>query len=157
MGSDDKLLPNAIEIYSDYLNNNYDLITANIIFREKIKTIKGGPLWLHGPQNVIVSHSIGCVINKKLHNKFGLYSIDLPIAADTFFLLKAIKGKSKVFFCNQVVGIYGSQGVSNKKYYRMTYEHMLAHYKTGSNLFLQIILMIIKQLIFIFKYKILAK
>jgi len=152
VGSDDVLFDNAVDIYINNINENIDIITANIIFKEKIQSLKKGPIWLHGPQNLIVGHTIACLINKKLHDIYGYYTLDLIVAADTYFLLKIIRGSCKIRYCKDIVGKIGAEGISNKRYFKMTYEHMLAQIRTGSNVFIQLNLMIIKQIYFFVRY-----
>ena len=150
--SDDVLYDNAVSTYIANIKNDVDILATNVIFNNKIKYKKKGPLWLVGPQNKIVAHSIGCLIKKQLHFEFGYYVLDLKIAADTLFLLKVLKSNSKIHFCDKIVGEYGKHGISNINYSRMAYEHMLAHYRAGSNLLLQAFIMIAKQAYFIFKF-----
>ena len=157
IGSDDILYPNAVETYLSNLKENIDILTANYVFKNKTITLNKGPLWLYGPKNYITGHSLGCVIKKKLHDQYGLYSLDFKIAADTFFLLKAIRGNSKIHYCDKKIGIFGSYGISNQNYYNSSFEHMIAHYKSGSNIFLQFILFIFKQIYFLFRHLIFNK
>ena len=126
-------------------------------FNKKLNSIKKGPIWLVGPKNYITGHSLGSLIKKNLHNKFGLYSLDLKIASDTLFLLKVIRGGSNIIHCNKEIGIFGENGISNQKYFRASYEHMLAHYKSGSNIFLQLMLFTIIQIYLFVRYYILSK
>ena len=157
VGSDDILYPNAVATYLYNLDDSIDILTANYLYKNNIISLTKGPDWLYGPRNKITGHSLGSLIKKNLHDIYGLYSLDLRVASDTIFLLKVIKAGSHIKHCNKSIGIFGQNGVSNESYFKTSYEHMIAHYKAGSNLFLQIILFIFKQIFFILKYYLLTK
>jgi glycosyltransferase len=47
-GADDVFYPNAIEDYKKYIDNNVDMITANIKINQKTSFLDGRPSWLVG-------------------------------------------------------------------------------------------------------------
>lgn len=138
LGADDVLYEDAVEIYSSYLNDGYDILTANIHAGNGVLTPTGKRPWLHGQSCYISGHAVGSVYRKSLHEKFGFYSKKYPIAADQFFVLSAIKGGSRIKFIDQFAGRFGTGGVSGTDFLGSYSEYHRVHIHLGSSKFLQI-------------------
>jgi glycosyltransferase len=142
LGADDVLYEGAVEIYSSYLNDDYDIVTANIHAGNGVLTPTGKRPWLHGQSCYISGHAVGSVYRKSLHEKFGYYSKKYPIAADQFFVLSAIKGGSKVKSIDKLVGEFSTQGLSGTDLLGSYFEFHRVQIALGESKLLQIILLI---------------
>jgi glycosyltransferase involved in cell wall biosynthesis len=98
VGADDRLDPLAIANYKQAAaSSQADLISA-YIYSEKNAVIKptGGAIWHHGVQAFTTTQSVGILIKRNLHERYGYYSHDYPIAADAAFILKVQRGGGKI-------------------------------------------------------------
>ena len=118
LGADDYLHPDAIKNFRKNLtisdNKNYDFVSASIMANGKIIRAKSGLGWLYGLGGETSGHSVGLLINKKLHENYGLYSKKYPICADQKFVLSAVKGGVSINRPNFVSGVYGTTGFSSE-------------------------------------------
>ena len=118
LGADDYLHPDAIKNFRKNLtisdNKNYDFVSASIMANGKIIRAKSGLGWLYGLGGETSGHSVGLLINKDLHEKYGLYSNKYPICADQKFVLSAVKGGVSINRPNFVSGVYGTTGFSSE-------------------------------------------
>jgi len=98
--------------------------------------------WLKGMHGVGSSHSVGTIIRKELHKKYGLYSKNYPIVADQLFIKKCILGNVCVRRVNRLFGTYSLNGfsASNKLGYQLDYFKM--QIESGENFSLQFIIFI---------------
>lgn len=140
LGADDKLFASALEIYSKYIEKNNDIVTANIMNNNRIIRPNIGPVWRSGMFHWISQHSVGTLIRKDLHNKYGYYSSKFPIAADQLFIkICAING-ARFLRVNQVVGDFGANGLSSTDKIGGLSEYYRIQLMTGENRFIQTIL-----------------
>lgn len=115
LGADDLIYPNTIEMFkAEAMKSQADLITAGIIKNENISFGKLGKSWLHGMFAYVSGHSVGTLIRKNLHTRFGEYSRRFPVAADMFFL-KTVCKSSDTSLCHAsfIAGVHGTTGLSN--------------------------------------------
>jgi len=138
MGADDVLYEDAVKIYSSYLNDGYDILTANIHAGNGILMPTGKRPWLHGHSSYISGHAVGSVFRKSLHEKFGYYSKKYPIAADQFFVLSVAKAGGNIKSINEVVGRFFTGGVSGTDFLGSYSEYHRVQIHLGSSKFLQI-------------------
>jgi glycosyltransferase involved in cell wall biosynthesis len=120
VGADDILNPMAVELYTQFAKNSYaDIISANVqTTNNEILWSGRGQVWRFGHLAYVSQHAIGSLIKTSIHSVVGDYSKFYPIAADRFFLRKAIeKHKCTVVSANFVAGIYSCQGISSTKCY----------------------------------------
>jgi glycosyltransferase involved in cell wall biosynthesis len=90
MGADDRLYPDAIAQYRHYAcQSKADIITALIMRDGKIERRKPCRPWLYAHHAYVSEHSVGSLIRKSLHQKFGFYSKRYSVGADLLFLKKA--------------------------------------------------------------------
>jgi len=90
---------------------------------------------LSGPQGVFPSHTGGVIINRYLHEKYGLYSSDYKVLSDGYFISKCLLDKKIKFgllgenFC-----MVGDVGFSKKKEFLSEYEGLQIRIKFGQSL-----------------------
>lgn len=114
VGSDDRLAPQAIQQYRDALTaSGADIISACIKIGGSIIRPGRGTPWLYGQAGYVSGHSVGSLIRRNLHSRFGYYSRRFPIAADQYFLKKAIQGGASLAARDFVAGEYSLQGLSS--------------------------------------------
>ncbi|UYF78791.1 glycosyltransferase [Acinetobacter ursingii] len=112
-GADDILYPNAVKDYKAALEAHIGIVTANIIIMNKVIKPNRGPSWRSGMFHWISQHSVGVLIKKSLHDIYGYYSKQYPIAADQLFIKNVCKNKVKCKKINSLVGEFGTNGTSS--------------------------------------------
>ena len=113
VGSDDVLDPGAIERYQQAADaTRADIISAPVwadgrlmVPRRTLSCLRSGPPLVSG-------HSVGALIRKDLHRELGAYSRQYPIAADTLFLLRALRAGKRFSYIDQPAGTFGTGGAS---------------------------------------------
>jgi glycosyltransferase involved in cell wall biosynthesis len=114
LGADDRPAPQAIEQYRNAIDDcGADIISACIRVGEVTIRPGRGAGWLYGQAGYVSGHSVGTLIRKGLHSKFGYYSRRFPIAADQYFLKRAIGGGASVAVRDFVAGEYSLLGLSS--------------------------------------------
>ena len=114
-GADDQLYPNAIADFRlAALNTNADIISAVVQTTEGLVRPFPKMSWLRGHSAYISHHSVGALIRRSLHERFGFYSHRFPIAADQFFIIKVCR-EQDVLVKNEefVSGCYAISGISS--------------------------------------------
>lgn len=152
-GADDFFYTTAIEIYRKEIvaKPNADIISANVYVGDVLVKPRGN-IWRYGMKSCIAAHSIGTLINKKMHYKIGFYSRSYPIAADELFILMAAKGKYIFSYINAVVGFHSVTGVSSTNVLGSLLESFRVKLQVGENKYLQLFLLFLKLLKNIRKY-----
>ena len=143
-GADDVFYPNAIEDYKKCIDNNVDMITANIKINQKTSFLDGRPSWLVGQYHWVTSHALGLLIRKNLHNKFGYYSRKFPIAADQLFIKQCCQNGARVKYIDFLAGEFGTSGVSSEDKIGTCTEFFRVQLFTEKNKWLQYILFFLK-------------
>ncbi len=127
-GSDDVFELNFISNVNLYLKSgNYEIIFGSVkMGSDAVCKPEVGMGWLKGMHGVGSCHSVGTVINIKLHIKFGLYSKMYPVVADQYFIKKCIYGGAKILRVNECFGTYAMDGFSstNKIQYQLDFFKM---------------------------------
>lgn len=140
LGADDKLFESALEIYSKNIRNNIDIISANILNNNRIISPNIGPAWRSGMFHWISQHSVGTLIRKALHDQYGYYSSKFPIAADQLFIKSCAINRARFLSVNDIVGEFGSNGVSSTDKIGGLSEFYRIQIMTGENILIQTIL-----------------
>lgn len=144
VGADDILHHNAIELfYCSIENNNPDLVSA------LVRTGTGSLIspekkwkWFYSQRAYIGAHAVGTLIKKSLHERFGFYSKDFPIAADQFFIKKACDSGAKIVYADFVAGVFSTSGVSSLDRVGLLTESFRVQLRTGECKFLQLCLLV---------------
>lgn len=115
IGADDVYSDNFVSrVYELLEHSNYDLIFG-AYYNDANKLIlpRKGMGWIYGMNGVGSSHSVGTVIKKSLHQRFGYYSKFFPIVADQFFIKKCIFKSTSIFRDKIAYGKYSQSGFSS--------------------------------------------
>ncbi|WP_412473942.1 glycosyltransferase [Halobacteriovorax sp. YZS-1-1] len=141
VGSDDILAPEAVKVFKEaILSKPVDIVVANISMGANKITPKNLPSWYCGQFAYISGHSVGTLIKKDLHSKYGLYSKKYPIAADQLFILKACMDGVEIQYINKIVGEFGDMGVSSVDTLGMMTEYLRVQIEVGHNKTIQLLL-----------------
>lgn len=146
VGSDDILDIDAVKNYKKSIyKTRADIISAQVICNgQKIKNARPKWLWRHGAAALISSHSVGTVINKRLHEKIGYYNTKLRIYSDSHFILKSKINGCTFYQTPIVAGIFSTDGLSNKDLLSAYTEQFIVQMNTGSNFFIQLIMLFLR-------------
>jgi glycosyltransferase involved in cell wall biosynthesis len=145
IGADDFFFPNAIaDFRRAAFHSDADIVAAGVLMQGHLLKIKEGKTWLYGLHGLVSQHSVGTLIRKKLHEKFGPYSKKFPIAADQFFVMQACAGGATRHVASFTAGNYGSGGVSTCDYLGMRLEFCRVQILTGHNKFIQLAILFMK-------------
>lgn len=113
-GSDDQFAVHAVARYREsLLKSRAPFVAANIRSASGITRPKGGSLMLNKQWVFVAGHSLGVLIEKKMHDEYGYYSKKYPIGADQYFLEKAYLAGERFFHADFIAGTFGEAGVSS--------------------------------------------
>jgi glycosyltransferase involved in cell wall biosynthesis len=145
VGSDDILNSHTIENYLSILGSfPFDIICTSIQQNGKIINPKKRLGWLYGMPGITSSHSVGMLINRKLHDKFGYYSQNYHIAADQLFIKTVVYGGASVYHSNFVSGEFSVNGISGTDSLSLITDIFRVQFETEKFKFLQIILFMLR-------------
>lgn len=150
LGADDELAPDAISRYRAALaaaSSPPDIVTAAIRSAAgDICHVRPGKAWLYGLQGFVSAHSIGSLIRRDLHQRFGFYSRKFPIAADQLFIKRAAQGGARILCCDFCAGQFGAHGVSSVDLVGTLTEFLRVQLATESGKALQLLLFVVRVL-----------
>lgn len=114
VGADDVLFQHAIEDFRSCVaaTGEPDFVAAGIRQAGRTVPARHGLGWLYGMPGEASSHSVGLLIKRACHDRFGLYSRRFPIAADQLFVKTALQAGATIERMSQVVGEFGVDGTS---------------------------------------------
>ena len=114
LGSDDTLLPGAIEAFAGAAAaGSADVIAAPVLVDGVAVRPRRNRPWLRSGPPMVAAHSVGSLIRKSLHEEIGPYSRRFPIAADTYFLLQVAQRQKRFAYLSEPVGSFGAAGLSS--------------------------------------------
>ncbi len=115
VGSDDRLDECAIANYTQAVltNNSPDFVFAATSRTAHTVMPRSNLGWLYGMHGVGSSHSVGTLIKKTLHSRFGYYSPRYPMLADAYFIKNALNFGSSSFHASFIAGFYSVTGFSS--------------------------------------------
>lgn len=143
-GADDFLYPNAIATFRSGIERGVDIVTAAIDFGDHISKPKGKMAWFYGQFAYVSGHAVGSIFRKSLHEINGYYSRRFPIAADQYFMLKAIHNGARVIFVDDVVGKHELIGVSACDSLGTITEWYRVQVDVGFNRYIQTLLVLLR-------------
>ncbi|MBM9538341.1 glycosyltransferase [Desulfobulbus alkaliphilus] len=148
LGADDRLTPEAIEQYKSHAyRTKADIITAKIIREGKVEKRKPCWPWLYAHHAFVSEHSVGSLIRRSLHDKFGLYSKRYSIGADLVFLKKACMApETRVVQLDFIAGTFGFTGRSRSDRAGAICDYFRGQFETEKFKYLQIFLFVLKVL-----------
>jgi len=141
IGADDFLYPNAVKDYKDAIGDDVDVVTAKVEYDKKMVAVGSKPSWLVGQFAYVSGHSVGTIFRKSLHDKYGLYSRKLPIAADQLFILTIAKAGVNILKIDKTVGKFNLIGVSSVDLLGTLTEFYRCQIMTGENKLIQTLLL----------------
>jgi len=115
VGADDQLSPTAIaEFRRIACLSKPDLVAASVEGFGQVLRPNRGSRWARGGNAFFSSHSVGTLIKKSLHNKYGYYCNEYICAADMYFLLTAMSDRqTHVVVAPFVAGQFSDKGMSS--------------------------------------------
>jgi len=132
IGADDRLKPNAIQLYSDEIKKLEDTSINFISAKAEVINNSGDIINIIGdrfhPTFIDVCHVMALHKSSLFHER-GLYDIKYKIVGDYEFLLRC-KNCIKPFFLDKVIAEIGNGGVSTS--YRAIREIYFARVNSGS-------------------------
>ncbi len=147
LGADDRLYPQAIQQFKRAWADSPDIVTTNVDTGDGILQPGGGKPFLHGQLAYISQHSVGTMIKKSLHDRFGYYSRRFPIAADHYFIKRVCDSNDAVVMhMDFVAGYYPTTGISGADVAGSMTEFFRVQLETEKHSLLQIILFILRLL-----------
>lgn len=120
LGADDRLKPDAVENYLKAAKGSKcDFISAKVLTSAGTMLLpKRGNPFRYGHLAYVSQHAVGTLIKTSLHGVIGQYSRRFPIAADRFFILKAIRHHHCTVQAEDFeAGFYSCDGTSNAQFY----------------------------------------
>lgn len=111
-GADDIFFENAIKDYKNGISTDVKMISAKVMVGSEAIGARGKP-WQYGQSAYISNHSVGVLVHKSLHNKYGWYSKKFPIAADQYFIQSCALNHERIIIIDSVVGEFSLYGVSS--------------------------------------------
>ena len=142
IGADDYFYEKTIEnILSELkIDQSVELLIGSVESNKKLIKIRHGQSFLYGAAAFVSSHSVGCVINKDLHSRYGYYSNKYPILADTYFIKKIFRdSKLRYKYSHFVYGNFSSEGKSHTSLLRAQCELLHIQLTTEKFKFIQLI------------------
>ncbi len=148
LGADDLLNPDAVKIICDTLQDGDSDIYSFLVNSESGINVNSKRKWkfFYSQRAYIGAHSVGTVIRKKLHEKFGYYSSKFPIAADQYFIKTACDAGVKINYADIHIGVFGSSGISTVDILGQLTESLRVQIATGESKFLQFFLFFLRVL-----------
>jgi glycosyltransferase involved in cell wall biosynthesis len=115
LGADDVIRPDCIANYRKIASEtNADLVLAAVETFGTIRLPMRGKRWLRGGNAICASHSVGTLIRRDLHERFGHYSNRYVNAADMHFVLKVASAPdTRVVPGPFVAGSFSNDGISS--------------------------------------------
>lgn len=150
LGADDRLAPGALAAITAELKSSPGTDAWCFSVRRGGRILRGLPPTAvrkaAGWMRFISSHSVGMVIRKSLHRKYGLYSLRYPLLADGYFLTKVVDGGVTIKNVDRCVGEFADGGLTSNDNARLAAETWLIQVHLGRNLFVQTSLFLIRVL-----------
>lgn len=146
-GADDQFDHDAIANFRRAIESSRaDIIAARAMHGSKCMKIKKGPSWLFSQFSFIAAHTLGTAFRKELHQTYGYYSRQYPIAADQFFVMKACLGGASRHAADFVAGEIGQGGVSSTDRVGNATEVFRVQLAHGRSVFIQTLLLLLRLL-----------
>lgn len=149
VGADDVLEPDTVANYRRAIDSATpppDIVTAAIRAGDRLCHLHPGKGWLYGLQGYVSAHSMGALMRRDLHHRFGAYSRKFPIAADQYFIKRAAQGGARILVCDFCAGSFGPGGVSSVDAAGTLTEFLRVQLATEPNKALQLLLFFLRVL-----------
>jgi glycosyltransferase involved in cell wall biosynthesis len=146
LGADDYLLPDAIVQYKESATQNKpDIVTAKILIRGMVHKREPNIPWIYGVHAYISEHSVGTLIKRTLHEKYGMYSNRFPVGADFYFLKIVCNDRNTTIYrADFVAGEYGTTGISSIDKAAGFCDYFRIQFETENNKLFQVFYFVLK-------------
>jgi glycosyltransferase len=147
VGSDDYIYKDAIEMYlSEARADAPDIVLSSVVKNGRINGgFRPGMSWAGHQQVFLGNHSVGMLIKKSLHEKYGLYSNQYPMLADGYFLQKILVSDSiNIKVADFVAGEFSLDGFSATNKVRSLSEGWMIQMSITKHPLIQVLLFILK-------------
>ena len=142
-GTDDAFAPDAIAQFRKAITRSgADIIVATAGHEHGSVYIKKGPPWLVAEKAFIANHSLATAFRRSLHDRVGWYSRRFPIAADSLFVLQALKQGATRHVADFSAGTVGGAGVSFMDWIGSATELFRVQLIVGRAMFPQLLLLL---------------
>ena len=143
LGADDRPSPSLINDVLPFLDD------ANALLLGAVRLVPSGRIKRPGRRSlrtwswgkVISHHSVGTIIQTKLHERFGAYDTAYRVVADGAFLMRVLMSDEPVVFTDTVFGEYFEGGISAQQHLRSLCESFIVQVQGGSSLTFQLLLL----------------
>lgn len=147
IGADDRFAPDAIANFrAAARESGADIVAAAVLAQGRPIPIREGRSWLYGAHAFISSHSVGTLVKRELHQKFGYYSNRFSIIADTLFVKRVCQAGATRHVAAFCAGEYAVDGISNTEVLACLTEGLRVQLLTEKNKYLQIAIFFLRLL-----------
>lgn len=146
LGADDILFPESMKIINEALLKTDSDIYSFLVNSENGIDVNAKRKWpfFYSQRAYIGAHSVGTIIRKKLHEKFGYYSKRFPIAADQYFIKQVCDAGATVEYIEKEIGMFGSSGLSSVDSLGQLTESLRVQIATGERKSVQLFLFFLR-------------
>lgn len=114
VGADDTLSTDAIRNYKTAVaNSGADIVCATVTEGQHLVRPRSGRPWLQGGMAFMSHHSVGTLLRRSLHDRFGPYQLRYRVVADQDFIKRAMLGGATRHVAPFMAGYYGTRGFSS--------------------------------------------
>ena len=154
VGSDDVVFTEGVYFFLKhyFFLSQFDVIAFPVNVDGKIKQrSRYVPHWI-STGGLIASHSVGTVIRKDLHYRYGYYDITFKILADCLFITRCVNNGANFFYFDSIVfGQFDSKGVSSVPSTNRFLEAFRYQVSLKSNVLLQVFLFLFRCVKYFFR------
>jgi len=142
-GADDRPSPDLISELKPFLAEDYSLILGSVrtLPSNRVKTTGSRKMHWISWGRTISHHSVGTVIKRDVHDRFGIYDIDYSICADGKLIKAILKSSEPIVFTNRIFGDFRLGGISSQNKMRSIIELFLIQVQARENIVVQLILL----------------
>lgn len=114
LGADDVIESKCVANYrATAVASGAEFVFSSVQTFGTVRRPMSGATWLRGGNAFCASHSVGALIRRSLHERFGFYSNRFANAADMHFILKASKANASIAVGDFVAGNFSNDGISS--------------------------------------------
>ncbi len=148
VGADDILYPDAIDFFYTAIKKSSPDFVSALVHTDSGSIISPEKKWkwFYSQRAYIGAHAVGTLIKKSLHERFGFYSKEFPIAADQYFIRKVCDADVVILYLDFISGVFSTSGVSSYDRAGMLCESFRVQIRCGENKLVQMILLFIRLL-----------
>lgn len=148
VGADDVLYPDAIDFFYTAIKKSSPDFVSALVHTDSGSIISPEKKWkwFYSQRAYIGAHAVGTLIKKSLHDRFGFYSKEFPIAADQYFIRKVCDAGAVILYLDLISGVFSTSGVSSYDRAGMLCESFRVQIRCGENKLVQMLLLFIRLL-----------